>query len=486
MQQLSTNIAQNITIAHSLFPLGTSFDLITRDLYFGTTRAYWIGINGFTNVDIMQRIFSDLQSDFFTADRKIEDLEQYMNSKIGFAQTSLSHDWDSITKQVLSGPSVLFIDGFEEAILLDLRQYPARGIGEPDTERVMKGAKDGFIETLLSNSNLIRRRIRSPELTFELLSVGTASKTDVAIAYLPSLCDSKLLAKLKEKINAISATSLTMGSKSLEELLVKKSWFHPLPSFQITERPDVACSYLMEGYFILLVDNSPNVIITPCNVFQFTQGPEDYYKPPLVGSYLRLLRFFCMLLTLLLLPSFLLLTLYFQPIAESLNLLPENQIGPVRLIVYVYVVEFLLDLFKYSATQSSSKFSGSLSIVGGLLVSEMAVQLNFASTEILFYAALTLLSSLALTSIEFAEGIRMYRMFLITTTAFLGFPGFTFGLILILCSALTTPCLFGAPYFWPLIPTHFRSLKALLLRFPTPSSQPSSSVSKEQMGKKNS
>ena len=481
-QTLSTQLSDNITHLKSIFPIGSSFDLVTRDLYLGETKAFWIGINGFCKTEILQQIFSDLQDPLFMENSRVEDIAKYLNAKIGYAQAELCSNWKEITDNLLSGPSVLFIDGFAQAILLDVRTYPTRGVAEPDTERVTRGARDGFVETMLFNTNLIRRRIRIPGLTFEIQKVGTASRTDVAISYVAGLVDEKLLKKIKETLKGLQVTSLTMGSKSLEELLIKKSWFHPLPSIQMTERPDVACSYLMEGHILLIVDNSPAVIVLPCTIFQFTQSPEDYYKSPLVGSYFRFVRFGCILVSLLLMPAFLLIGAYYPEITRKLDLISTEGLTPQALIFYVIAVEFILDLFKYSASLNSNRFSGSLSIVGGLIIGDIAINLNWASTEVLFYAAITLLTSLSLSSIEFSDALRVYRLFLIAVTGLLGLWGFLAGLILVTLSALTTPTFGGMSYFWPLFPFNWQALKTLLFRYPTTKAQPSKSWNRGKPG----
>ena len=182
-------------------------------------------------------------------------------------EVDITDEFDQVIRNVLSGPACLFIDGYSECIILDCRTYPARSVDEPDKDRSLRGSRDGFVETLLFNANLIRRRIRDPRLTFELVSVGSESKTDVAIAYLDHAADPGLVKQLREVLSSLPVTALTMGSKSLEELLVKKKWFHLLPSIFLTERPDVACSYLTEGHIAVIVDNSPAVLIFPCTIF---------------------------------------------------------------------------------------------------------------------------------------------------------------------------------------------------------------------------
>lgn len=471
--ELSSSLEKNIEQIQSVFPIPQSFDIVTRRLFLGETKAYWIGINGFCRVELLQQIFSDLQNPIYMKDNRIEDIERYMNAKIGYAQASLSGSWEDIISNILSGPSALFIDGFAQAIMIDVRTYPARSVSEPDTERVTLGARDGFVETMLFNTNLIRRRIRSPRLTFEMQSIGAESKTDVAIAYLDNDVNHEFLARLKQSLTGLSVTSLTMGAKSLEELLVKKRWFHPLPCMHYTERPDVACSFLMEGHIVVIVDNSPSVLILPCTVFQFMQSPEDYYKSPVVGTYFRLIRFLCIPVSLILMPLFLLLTVYFPEFSEKWEILSTESLPGPTIIFYIFAVEFLLDLFKYSASVSSSRFSGSLSIIGGLIIGDIAVELNWASVEILFYAAVTLLTSLSLASIEFSDALRVYRLFLVITTALFGLWGFLGGLALVLLSVITTPTFGGMSYFWPLYPFQWKALCTLLLRYPTASAQPS-------------
>lgn len=470
---LSAVLDENIRYIEEHLPVQESFDFMTRHLYLGETPAFFLGLNGFCKTEVLQQIFSDLQDASYMEDRKIEDIVRYMDAKVGYAQASLTDSWEDIIRNVLSGPAVLLIDGFSQAVLIDARTYPARGISEPDMERATRGARDGFVETLLFNANLIRRRVRSDRLVFSMHSVGEESRTDVAVAYLQDSVNKELLDMLCQRIDALQVTSLTMGAKSLEELLVHKKWWNPLPVIRMTERPDVACSYLMEGHILILVDNSPLVLILPCTIFQFTQSPEDYYKSPSVGTYFRLVRLLCIPVSLLLLPLFLLAAACCPQLAQGWGLLSDSGLTKERLFFYILAVEFLLDLFKYSSALSSGKFSGSLSIVGGLIIGDVAVSLNWASAEVLFYAAVTLLASLAIADAEFADAIRLYRILLIVGTGLFGTGGFLGCLALVALSAATTPTFGGFSYFWPLFPFNKKALGRLLFRSPTPRAQPS-------------
>lgn len=471
--QLSTCLAENITLFKKLLPIGKSFDLVTRELYLGHTKAFFMTINGMCRTEVLQQIFSDLQNPIYMKDNTVEDIRTYVSSKIGYAQVELSNDINKIIRQLLSGPSVLLIDGFAQAIIMDVRSYQTRSVEEPDTEHVTKGARDGFVETMLFNTNLIRRRIRSPKLTFELLSVGSDSQTDISVAYMEGLADHELLDRIRKELTTLQISSLTLGSKSLEELLVRKRWFHPMPSIHNTERPDVACSYLLEGHILIIVDNTPSVLILPCSLFQFTQSPADYYNNPLTGCYFRFVRFLCIPISLFLMPLFYLIGAYYPDFALQMRLLSTPDQSWLELTIFVFAAEFLLDLFKYSCAHSASRFSGSLSIIGGLIIGDVAVQLQWASTEILFYAAVTLLTTLSLASLELGNSLRIYRLFLLIATAFFGIWGFGIGSVLVLYSLFTTPTFGGVSYLWPLFPFNWRALKTLLFRYPTFREQPS-------------
>lgn len=469
---ISKNLEDNLHYLQTRLPLDNSFDYLQRSLTISSHSALFLGINGLCNTDLLEKILSDLQGSLSDENQKIQDLQQFIKNHLSYVQISTCKAFDILIQNLLSGSSAFLIDGFDTALLVDVRKYPDRGVEEPDAERISRGARDGFVETLVTNTNLIRRRIRSTKLVFELEKIGSVSQTDIAITYMDGLVNKNLLEKLRKNLSQLDVSSLTMGSKTLEELLVPKHWYHPLPNLQITERPDVACSYLCEGHILILVDNSPVALILPCTIFQFTQSPEDYYKSPVVGTLNRLARFACVLVTIFLLPLFLLLAGYTEAPSPEFKLLSTGDIGPIRLFFYVLMAEFFLNLFKNSASLSGSMYSGSLSIVGGILIGDMAVELNWVSTEVLFYAALTLLASLALPNREFSDALGIYRVLLILCTGFGGVWGFWIGFGLVLLSIFTTRTFSGMSYFWPLFPFNGKALRRLLFRSPTVEAQP--------------
>lgn len=473
-QKLYPKLTDNIHLFETLLPMNKSFDFITRKITLGSTACFFIGLNGMCDLSIIQWLFADIEAPDFQAkaDKNSSILPQFVKDQFFYAQITFSSSPQEMIDNLLSGPCLLFIDGYEQGLIIDTRKYPSRSVEEPDTERVIQGSKDGFTETLLTNCNLIRRRLRIPELTFSLQKVGTYSNTDVAIAYLGNNYDKKLLDSITHSLTCMETTALTMGIQSLKELLVKKSFFHPMPSLYMTGRPDVACSYLAEGYILLLVDNSPFACVLPCNLFQFTQSPEDYYKAPLLGSYTKLIRLLCFLISLFLMPLFLFFCLNPTWLPNALQTIIPHNVHPTAIFIYALFVELGLDLFKYASAHSANAFSGSFAIVGGLLLGDIAVKLSWTNEEVIFYGAATLLASLGIVSVELSDAVKMYRLLLVLLTGLFPRFGFFAGLGLILLSLITTPTFGNKSYFWPLFPFHWKALKTLLLSYPTFKVQP--------------
>lgn len=476
--KLSSSLTQNKKLFQEILPIGKSFDIITRDITLGSTSCYFMAINGMCDLQTIQWLFADIEAtNFQTGAQNASSLPQYVKDQFFYAQIAFSNSPKEMLDNLLCGPCLLILDGYEQGLIIDTRQYPSRGVEEPDTERVIQGAKDGFTETLLTNCNLIRRRLRYPGLTFSLSKIGTLSNTDVAIAYLEKQCDSKLVKELQNKLNSLQTATLTMGIHSLQELLIKKSMLHPMPSAFLTARPDVACSYLAEGYILLMVDTSPFALVLPCHLFQFLQNPEDYYKSPPVGTYTRFVRLLCLLLSLFLMPTFLLFCLEPGWLPSFLQGLIPETLHSTAIFIYVLFVELGLDLFKYASAHSANAYSGAFAIIGGLLLSDMAISLQWTNEEVIFYGAATLLASLGITSVELADAIKLYRLFLILLTglfAFLHLPGvgYLLGVVLTLISIITTPVFSRNKYLWPLYPLHPKALGRLLFRYPTNKIQP--------------
>lgn len=258
--KLQTDYDSNLSMLKQHLNIQQNFDITERPFYIGSTKANFYFIDGFLKDDIMERIFEflmQLDVDNFS------NLQQFEKHAIPYVEVTLLNDLDFLTTQLLSGASFCIIDGFDEAIVMDARTYPNRSISEPEDDRVLRGSRDSFVETLVFNTALIRRRIRDPHLTMQLFQVGSKSKTDIVLCYLSNCVDPNQLKSLTTQINAIDIPSLSLAQESLAECLIKKSWWNPFPRIRYTERPDTAVANVMEGKILCIIDNSPAVMLLP-------------------------------------------------------------------------------------------------------------------------------------------------------------------------------------------------------------------------------
>lgn len=463
--KLTGNLKEDIKTVKTLLPIDKSFDVVGRNLVIGSTDAYMLFIDGFVKDEVMLRIIEDLQK-LNKSESGIYGLKKWVESNVAYVEVEIFSELNQMQNMVLAGMTALFIDGEDKGILIDARTYPVRSPSEPELERVTRGSRDGFVETMIFNTALIRRRVRDSRLICEIKSVGKRSKTDVSVVYIKDLVDDSLLEDVKERIDNIQIEALIMGEKSLEEVLIKKKWFNPLPQVRFTERPDVTAAHLLEGHIAIIVDNSPSVMLLPTTMFHFTQHSEDYYQNPMVGTYIRWIRFLSMLMAFLLTPIWMLLVEPngFSP--DFLRFMIPKELGAVALPAQIILLELGLDILRMASIHTPSTLSTSLGIIGGLILSDLAVNAGYVIPESVFITAISGVCTLAMPSLEFSNAIRIFRLFLIITTATLGALGFAAGLIVILIILFKTRTFSGISYLWPLIPFDGTALKHILIRCP--------------------
>ncbi len=454
---LSSNLNETIQSVKTELAIDKSFDIVGRDITVGSKNAYLVFIDGFAKDQILLFILERLQN-LKEEEISVDTIKKLIQTDIAYIEVDTFNSLEPMKTSVLSGGAALFIDGQNEGILLDVREYPVRGPQEPDLEKVTRGARDGLVETIIFNTTLIRRRIRDPELIFELKTVGSQSKTDVAVGYIDNVVDHKLLDELKRKLDEIDINALVMAEKTLEELLIKKKWYNPLPQVRFTERPDVVAAHLLEGHIAIIVDTSPSVMLLPVTIFHFTQHAEDYYQNPLVGTYLRWIRFFAMFLAFIISPLWLLLVYNQSALPSWLAFIGPKKIGHIPLFIQFILLEFGLDFLRTASIHTPNTLSTSLGIIGGLILSELAVKVGWFVPETILYMAIAGIGTFSSPSIEFGMAIRIFRLFLIISTGLFKTIGFFVGLIIVLAIICTTKAFGNQSYLWPLIPFDKKSL----------------------------
>lgn len=464
---LAKNLDENKRILKERLAIEQSFDIIGRDWNIGDINAYLVLIDGFAKDQIMLFILEELQN-VKKENLSANTLQKLMQNHIAYIEVDQFDTFEAMETSVLSGAIALFIDGENKGIIIDAREYPVRGPQEPDLEKVTRGSRDGLVETIVFNTALIRRRLRDPKLIFELTNVGKQSRTDVAIGYIDNVVDHKLLGELKKKLEEIDVNALIMAEKTLEELLIKKHWYNPLPQVRFTERPDVVAAHLLEGHIAIIVDTSPSVMLLPVTIFHFSQHAEDYYQNPMVGTYLRWIRFLAIFSSLLITPLWLLLIYNQKSLPAWLQFIGPKETASIPIFIQFIILEFGIDFLRIASIHTPNALSTSIGIIGGLLLGDLAVKVGWFIPETILYMAIAGMSTFATPSVEFGMAIRIFRLFLLLLTGIFRNIGFIIGIILISTVIFTTKAFGNQSYLWPLFPFDRKAFSNMVFRKPIP------------------
>ena len=444
--------------------IGQSFDIGERNVIIGGKEVYIYYVDGFLKSDVIEQMFHVLFAVTKNEMEQRQNATEFIKHHVPYAQAVTEKNTEKMIKSLLSGLIVMVVDGYSEAIVMDLRTYPVRSVEEPEKEKSLRGAKDGFVETLLFNTNLIRRRIRDPRLIFEIHTVGTSSKTDVAICYVRELVDEKILKKVQEKIDAIHQDTLTVGDQSLVEAIDKASWLNPFPKVRYTQRPDVVAAHLAEGKLAVLIDNSPTVIMIPTCIFDFVQDTDDYYFPLLTGNYLRFLRIANMLAVIFLTPVYFLMAEGDIPIDPRLQFFFPDEGYSMPLIAQFLLLEVAIDGLKLASLNTPTSLGTSLSVVGALILGQFAVESKWFIPQTILCMAVLALAGFTQPSIELGYAIKFMRVLVLIGAAVFGIWGAVIAFVIDIFVLARTKNIVGTSYLYPLIPFRWQVLRHLIFR----------------------
>ncbi|MDK2967848.1 spore germination protein [Lacrimispora sp.] len=460
--EFTRNLSDNMNYLNKKLDIDGNFDLVYRTFHIAGKEACLYYVEGFTKSEVWQKLMEDFSS--ITADDLPANAHEFSKKNLPYSQVGLLTDSETMIKQLLAGISCLFIDGYEKCFTLDCRSYPARSVSEPEKDKVLRGSRDGFVETLTFNTALIRRRIRDPKLTVEIMNAGESSHTDIAICYFKGRVDENLLTMIKERIMKLKVDALTMNQESLAECIYPHKWFNPFPKFKYSERPDTAAASLLEGNIIILVDNSPSAMILPSSVFDIIEEADDYYFPPVTGTYLRLSRMIISILTLYLTPLWLLFMQNPEMIPNWLRFIRLSEEPQVPLIFQLLILEFAIDGLRLAAVNTPSMLTTPLSVIAGIVMGEYSVKSGWFNSETMLYMAFVTVANYSQSSFELGYAFKFIRMILLVLTAFFNVWGFVIGFILSLCAIVFNKTIAGKSYIYPLIPFHVSELKKRFFR----------------------
>ncbi len=435
---------KNVDYMNQMLPVEDSFDIVQRDIQIGGKDATFYFIDGFTKDESMLKIMDS----FFNI--KEEDMPKdaaaFATTCIPYVEVDVIGDFDQIFRNLLSGVTCLFIDGYQACLAIDCRTYPARSVDEPDKDKSLRGSRDGFVETIVFNTALMRRRIRDRHLVMKMLEVGESSRTDVALCYMEDRVDQELLKNLNYRIRDIKVDDLRMNQQSLAECLFKRKWYNPFPKFKFTERPDTAAACLLEGKVVILVDNSPSAMILPTSILDIIEEANDYYFPTLTGMYLKISRALITFLTIFLTPVFLLFMQNLSWLPKIFAFVAVKDTVNIPLIFQLLMLEVAIDGLRLAALNTPSMLSMPLSVIAGLVMGEFSVKSGWFNAEVMLYMAFVAVANYTQPNFELGYALKFMRLELLVLTAVFNWIGFLAGTVIVICSICFNKTLPGRSY----------------------------------------
>ena len=447
--------------------LGKSFDFGVRKLKILKKDVHIYFVNGLCDsrfvIELIEELVEindheKLSSDFF---KVIEN--RLINQSVEQATTL-----DYIIDKVLSGLVAVVMEGENTAFVVDVRSYPGRQPQEPDTEKVVRGSRDGFVENIILNTALTRRRIRDERLRFEMLKVGERSKTDVALGYLEDVADPDMVNVIRKEIQAIKTDGIPMADKTIEEFILKQGW-NPFPLVRYTERADIAATHILEGHVVIYVDTSPSVIITPTTYFHHVQHAEEFRESPAMGTFLRWTRFLGVLTSILLLPLWMLFVLEPSLLPERLSFIGPNETTNIPIIVQIFLADFGIEFLRLAAIHTPTPLSTAMGLIAAVLIGQIAISVGLFVPEVILYVAVAGIGSFTTPSYELSVANKIGRLTLLILVSLFHLPGFVIGatvffLFLVKIRALNTP------YLWPFLPFEPKGFLQIIVRRAIPGS----------------
>ncbi len=443
-RKISASFEENIAYMNEVLPVKESFDVIRREIIIGGKEAVFFFIDGFMKDEAMLKI---MDSFFSVSEQDMpDDADEFAQKHVPYVEVDILEEFDQVIRNVLSGAACLFVDGYKECVSIDCRTYPARSVDEPDKDKSLRGSRDGFVETIVFNTALMRRRIRDPHLIMEMTEAGQASRTDIAICYMSDRVDREMLDNLRKRIGSLRLDDLRMNQQSLAEALFKRKWFNPFPKFKYTERPDTAAACLLEGKVVILVDNSPSAMILPTSVLDMIEEANDYYFPTVTGVYLKTTRILITVATVFFTPLYLLFMQNLEWLPEVFEFVAVRDTVNIPLIFQFLILELSIDGLRLAAMNTPTMLSTPLSVIAGIVMGEFSVQSGWFNSEVMLYMAFVAVANYTQPNFELGYALKFMRLMLLVLTACFDLAGFIAGCVLVLCFLFFNKTLSGRNY----------------------------------------
>ncbi|MBE6650890.1 MAG: spore germination protein [Ruminococcaceae bacterium] len=456
---VNKDINLNIKRIRESFPADSSADFVMDEFLISGRRACICFFNGLTDSELLLKVHENILCKTLP-----DTMSEFSKSIIPLTDKKLQGDIDIAINALLSSMSLLFIDGYCEALIMDTKKYPSRSVEEPEKNKTMRGPRDGFGESVFMNTALIRRRIKSDKLAFCEFSIGQETKTKVVLAYMRGKGNMRLVNEIKRRLSSLDIPSLTLSQQTLCDhifLRKKSDKINPFPKVRYVERPDTAASMLVEGKIALLCDTSPSVIFFPITLYDMVEETDDYYFPPLTASYLRTLRVGMLFVSVFLSPLWLLALEYGDVLPKSLEFLLVDSKAYIPVWLQLIIVELMMDALKIASLNTPNTISNSLSVVSGLLLSDFAISAGWLVPQTILYSAISSIANFIPTNYELGYAFKFWRMTLIALCAIFKLWGFIAGTALFVAIMILNKSKNNKEFLYPISPFHKKGLLKL-------------------------
>lgn len=462
---ISSNIQDNQAYMEERLGMGSSFDVGFRELIILKQKVQIYYVTGLCDSFIIQELLKKLVeiNDVETNRRKLPEI---IENRLVHQQVKSVKTMDEAADEILSGLIGVFINGEKYAQIIDVRSYPGRSPEEPDTEKVIRGSRDGFTENIIENTALTRRRLRDERLRNTMLKVGERSKTDICVSYLQDIADKDLVDLIKNQIEAIEVDGVTMAEKTIEEFIIRRKW-DIYPKVRYTERPDVAASHLLEGHVLIFVDTSPSAIILPTTFFHHLQHAEEYRQAPSIGTFIRFIRFMAVFASMFLLPLWLLFAMDPTLLPKELSFIGPNEEGNVPIAFQIVLAILGIEFLRMAAIHTPTPLSTAMGLIAAVLIGQIAIDVGLFSPEVILYVAVSAIGSYVTPSYELSVANKLMNILFVIFVGLFGLTGFVTGVVIIILFLVNLKSL-KTPYLWPFLPFNAKAMLHIIFRIPVP------------------
>ncbi len=457
--KIGENFSENTAAIEEALGYGSAYDVVRRELDIGGKRAFYYYLFCLTNDMLAERLVEG-----FLGAKYEENAEDFIKNFVRVASSKADDDISKIAQDVFMGDSVLIVEGYTKAIVCDTKNIPMRSLSEPENDHVLRGPREGFLENLKENTALIRKRLKTNELVMKRFSVGDFAPTAIQVCYIKGRAKERLIIDIERKLGEIRVDALSMGQESLAECLIDSKWYNPFPRFRFTERPDAACAMLLEGSVIILCDNSPMAMILPSSLIDFLQESDDFYFPPSIGSYFRILRLTIFFTSLIVMPLWYLGVRNPEFLPKYLDfMLPSKEGLPI--LAQIIFIEIILDAIKLASVNTPSMMNGSIGIVAGLIIGDFSVNAGWLTPEVILYMSIVAISNFTQPSFELGYAFKFCRVMTILFIHFFDAVGLATGLFIsFILIARNHTVTRRTSYLYPMRPFSWKALKRQIVR----------------------